>query len=324
MTLRCDEGVDPLDCAERHTVAAAKPGNELVVVCDGQPERAFRHLPLGEEGVYAGEKCSSGVHIGVLWGICPPRASPNFTRAVGKVAGYPYPMANESFLQARIRVLSEKTGLSWREASLKAELNETAVKAIMNGRSKSPRGTTVRALAGAYGVSVESMTEGARAEADPNQRFGSLRSVSTARIKEEQKLAPDDADVMFSPGPERVRLIRPASLGAKGAHEDVEAGYVNRPPSLEGKPGGYALYVIDDSMAPQVETGQQVHIDPAGVPMPKDTVRVLLKAGGSFLAKLRSHENGIMELYTHAGAEYRLADDEATLERVVGANYLRI
>ncbi len=42
---------------------------------------------------------------------------------------------------------------SMRELSLKAKLNETLVRSIMNGNSISPRGITIKALAHVLGVS---------------------------------------------------------------------------------------------------------------------------------------------------------------------------
>ena len=41
-----------------------------------------------------------------------------------------------------------------RELSLMADVNESAVKAIMNGRSQSPRGKTLQGIASALGITV--------------------------------------------------------------------------------------------------------------------------------------------------------------------------
>ena len=60
-------------------------------------------------------------------------------------------------LQAQIAARGQRLGLSMRKLSLTAGLNETAVKAIMTGRSKSPRGDTLQAIAQALGTTVHEL-----------------------------------------------------------------------------------------------------------------------------------------------------------------------
>jgi transcriptional regulator with XRE-family HTH domain len=60
-------------------------------------------------------------------------------------------------LQEQIDARRKQMGLSMRELSLKAGLNETAIKAIMGGRSVSPRGATLQAIARALNTTVQDL-----------------------------------------------------------------------------------------------------------------------------------------------------------------------
>lgn len=64
---------------------------------------------------------------------------------------------NLSYLQEQIETRRNELGLSMRALSMKAGLNETAVKAVMQGRSESPRGKTLQALARALGTTVREL-----------------------------------------------------------------------------------------------------------------------------------------------------------------------
>jgi transcriptional regulator with XRE-family HTH domain len=65
---------------------------------------------------------------------------------------WPHP---ETYLQVQISTRAQHLGFSMRKLSLTAGLNETAVKAIMTGRSKSPRGDTLQAIALALRTTVQ-------------------------------------------------------------------------------------------------------------------------------------------------------------------------
>lgn len=90
-------------------------------------------------------------------------------------------LPRRNWLQEQIERHRLRLGLSMRELSLKAGLNETAVKAIMQGRSESPRGKTLQAIARALGTSVSELI-GHGAESDrsalPFHYANSNRAVS--------------------------------------------------------------------------------------------------------------------------------------------------
>jgi transcriptional regulator with XRE-family HTH domain len=89
-----------------------------------------------------------------------------------------------SRLQQVIRDALERNKMSAREASLKAGLNESAVKNILNGKSISPRGDTLNRLAIVLGISPADLMA-ADAGNEPS-RLGEiealLRSMSPAMV----------------------------------------------------------------------------------------------------------------------------------------------
>lgn len=74
-----------------------------------------------------------------------------------QVSPSPDQPVNLSYLQEQIETRRNELGLSMRALSMKAGLNETAVKAVMQGRSESPRGKTLQALARALGTTVREL-----------------------------------------------------------------------------------------------------------------------------------------------------------------------
>lgn len=92
-------------------------------------------------------------------------------------------------LQQNLDRLRRRAGLSMRALALKAKLNETAVKAIMHGKSGSPREQTVRALALALGCRVADLTgetPSAAVERTQEPLAGYGERIATIRIDREQ------------------------------------------------------------------------------------------------------------------------------------------
>lgn len=85
------------------------------------------------------------------------------------IVGDKYPAVAPTILQQNLERLLRENGMSMRRLSLHAGLNETAVKAILAGKSESPREQTVRALATALRCRIGDLTGEAEA-ADPAER----------------------------------------------------------------------------------------------------------------------------------------------------------
>jgi transcriptional regulator with XRE-family HTH domain len=69
-------------------------------------------------------------------------------------------------IQKNFQRVMDETGLNQRSWALKAGLPDSAVKNVMQGKSESPRGKTLSALAAAAGVPVSRLINGTGAEVD--------------------------------------------------------------------------------------------------------------------------------------------------------------
>lgn len=67
----------------------------------------------------------------------------------------------ETRLQHGIRAALERAGRSAREVSLAAGLSESAIKNVLQGKARSPRLETLKAIADELGTTVEALSEGA-------------------------------------------------------------------------------------------------------------------------------------------------------------------
>jgi len=99
-----------------------------------------------------------------------------------------------STLQLNLDRARRERGWSMRDLSLRAGLNEGAVKAIMQGRSESPRENTIRKLAGALGCRVVDLigesantnAPGAATESAPSVSGGYGQRIAATRLDREE------------------------------------------------------------------------------------------------------------------------------------------
>ncbi len=77
-------------------------------------------------------------------------------------------------LRTRIKELMQKEGLSQKALSLKASLNETAIRDILKDRVKNPRADTLKAIASVLNVSVEYLIEEQTSSHYPSTPLGDL------------------------------------------------------------------------------------------------------------------------------------------------------
>lgn len=130
--------------------------------------------------------------------------------------------------------------------SLDADLGETAVRDILSGRSRRPTRETLVALATKLGIPVEAL--------EASSRVGLAEEI-TPFAPVVRRSQPIDRDLI---------PIRTAGRGGgeQEMYQEDPIGYTPRPASLSGVNGGYAIYMVGDSMEPRYEQGWLLHINP--------------------------------------------------------------
>lgn len=159
--------------------------------------------------------------------------------------------------------------MSMRELSLRAGLNETAVKAIMHGKSESPRGKTITAIASVLDIPISQLlTHDGPDEADalppPN-----------ARILKNQQQTPD-----FQSLPRDIPVMGRALGGPEGTFplnlQEGAIDWARRPAGLTGIDNVFALYIEGDSMSPWREPGDLIYVSKTRPPQIGSHVVVVL------------------------------------------------
>jgi phage repressor protein C with HTH and peptisase S24 domain len=184
--------------------------------------------------------------------------------------GHLFPMV-DSPLQARLRSLLKERGMSARELSLKAGLNETAVKAILRGSSESPRGKTISAIASVLDIPPSQLLT--QVNQDPG---ASLQKPNTRLVTNPPSL-PD-----FQSLPRDVPVMGRALGGPEGTFalnlQEGPLDWARRPTGLAGVDNVFALYVEGDSMSPWREPGDLIYVSKARPAQIGSHVVVVLKS----------------------------------------------
>ncbi|MFT4129939.1 helix-turn-helix domain-containing protein [Labrys sp. (in: a-proteobacteria)] len=179
----------------------------------------------------------------------------------------------------RIKERLTDLGLDPTPTSKAAGLSDSAIRNILEGKSKSPRGQTVRAIARALDTTSEWLEE----ERGPKE-------APRAEAQDEIALAPIDR-------PERYSMPQdiPVYGTAAGAYVDEFQGfslegdvieYVRRPPALMGVKDVYAIYVVEDSMFPEHKSGELRFVHARKPARPGDSV--IIQTRGSEHGELKS------------------------------------
>jgi phage repressor protein C with HTH and peptisase S24 domain len=161
----------------------------------------------------------------------------------------------ETPLQAALRTALEKTGRNAREVSLAAGLSDSAIKNILQGKSKSPRLETVHALEKVLGVDLAGAVEKVT---DPNDAFFDTNVVADPTIPPPQPRRPRDYDL--------VPVMGTAEAGDDGFFEinltEGPVEQIERPAALRHLEQGelFAIRVHGESMDPVWEAGDPVYI----------------------------------------------------------------
>lgn len=180
-------------------------------------------------------------------------------------------------LQAELARRMAERGLSARRLSSLARLNETAIKAIMTGRSVNPRADTLLKIAAALDCAVADLTGETRTvppTPPPSNKLPTgIQEVDTTRIVEipDRTAMPLDVPVY--------------GVAVGGSSADFQLNgevvdYVRRPPGLTRSRRAFAIYVVGSSMEPRFEEGDLVFLNPDRPPRPGDDVVVQMRTNG--------------------------------------------
>ena len=145
-----------------------------------------------------------------------------------------------------IRAFLDRSGWSMAHLSNVATNNQNnaLVKSILKGHSLNPRGDTLAKLARAMDMTVAELT---------------------GETKPSNPPPPTNAVVLSTAQGPNLRDL-PVFGSAEGGgimildNEPIE--FKERPANLLGVRGAFAVYIVNDSMAPAYEAGDQVHIHP--------------------------------------------------------------
>lgn len=155
--------------------------------------------------------------------------------------------------------------ISRAELSRRVGENESLVKSILNGTSKNPRGDTLAKLANAMGITVAELTgETKRTPSPANTNAVILPGTPAPTLR--------DLPVYGSAeGGDGVMILD---------NEPIE--FKDRPANLAGVRGAFSVYIVNDSMAPAFEAGDQANIHPGKPVRPgKDALFISKDANGN-------------------------------------------
>ncbi|MFC2252470.1 S24 family peptidase [Labrys portucalensis] len=184
-------------------------------------------------------------------------------------------MSDDSTLAGRIQIRLNDLHLDATPTSLEAGLSASAIRNILEGKSKSPRNDTLVRLARVLKTSVDWLGE----NRGPKELDSSAAETA---LPPRQILPPPNASISIVPAPrmldDHINVLGLAKGGADGRFQfngDV-VETIPRPDFLRGVVGAYGLYVEGDSMFPRYKAGELVWIHPGKSPKREDDVVVQL------------------------------------------------
>lgn len=147
----------------------------------------------------------------------------------------------------RIAQKLKELNKSERQASLEANLSDSFIRNIRLGRSKNPRGDTLKNLAAVLETNVEWLL-------GISQTANDVEETPNAKFK----------NMEFDNKTNKIPVYGRAKGGADGAFElnGIKLYDVMCPPSLSACNGAYAIEVSGNSMSPRYEEGEIAYIDP--------------------------------------------------------------
>lgn len=222
------------------------------------------------------------------------------------------PTMERTHLQNELKRRREELGMSQRDLSLRAGLNDSAVKKIESGSVRNPRSDSLLKIASALGCTLADLLGTEQETPAPGPEAFSQPPVAATPAPRVPDYGPTEVQ------PERVVSIPAISqmprdvpvygVAVGGDDADFEfngqiVDYVRRPPGLIGVEGAFGIYVIGTSMDPRYEEGDLVYVHPGRPARPGDDViiemydghegrsghcyvkRLLKKAGGAYICR---------------------------------------
>lgn len=165
---------------------------------------------------------------------------------------------SSSALAARIRARLKALGKSARGASLEAGLGASTIRNVLEGRSQSPRGVTLAALAKVLETSEAWILHGDAARAAPGSALPVSPPPTSAPTAWRSKPLPrffDESDRM------------PVYAAAEGGNGTMiistdEIDRIPRPYTLEGITEAYGILITGESMVPAFRPGDTAWVNP--------------------------------------------------------------
>ena len=199
-------------------------------------------------------------------------------------------MPEPTDLARRLAAYMKDRDFNQRSLAIEAKLNETAVRDILIGRSRSPRYATLAALAGVLRCSVAELT----GEHPPAESRAAPAELGDTMAVPSPNELPRDVEVLG------VAVGGPTANGDFSFNGAV-IDHVRRPPGLSGKSGIFAIYVVGDSMSPRFEAGELLFINEAQRPAVGDDVVVELygtdgQAGPCYIKRLQRRSGDTITL----------------------------
>lgn len=179
----------------------------------------------------------------------------------------------------RLTERMEAMGKSPRSLSLAVSKSPDTVRDILRGKTETPRGTTLAALAAALDVSSEWLLG---LDDSPAPKAGGNADKANGGEKQLPVLQP--RTTMPTDVPVRGTV---AGSFAKGAFQLTEdpVDWVRRPPALTGARDIYAVFIEGTSMIPEHRPGDLRFVNPHRPP----------RVGDSVIVQSRTHENAHIE-----------------------------
>lgn len=179
-------------------------------------------------------------------------------------------------IQKRLKVV----GLSPRGASIKAGLGPDGIRNILRGRTESPRGKTLTALADILQCDIEYLT----GESDTTKRNGRIMQeyVDFSEKSSHESIMPQGAPPLpiyqFSEYDSETNVLQRRQIGT-----------TSRVSALTDVPDAYAVYVPNQSMYPRLNVGDLLQVHPYQPPSVGDLVLIILQGESprAFVAEYR-------------------------------------
>lgn len=234
-------------------------------------------INLGEQFGVRVHVPHDGAHIPCAQGLYGALRAMSFQDTEGAM---PPPKTLAERLDARLRELN----LSARAASLRAGLGDTAIKAILNGRSKKPAHETLLRIAAALDMSIAELTGDTTVSRNPDDSPVRIGDKPAPRVPVSNVRAAPHAPVSFGTVPQTVPIYA-ASEGRPGVYDLNIGDAIGLAPRHSGLQSMgrevWAFFAQGTEMAPWRQPGELVYATSDRPPQDGNHVVVMLEPGAA-------------------------------------------